>query len=113
MKISKKIVSIVLVVLTAVLLLGASLFGGIAIEKHLAIKRVNYDTYFKQGVVVQKIEDKYLIHLDTDRYTLIDCETTFADNTPIMICYEKNETKELADDRIVAISTDFSVPSLE
>ena len=107
MKLTKKTVSIIIAILTAILLIGSAFIGGIATEQALSHNRINHNTYCESGAIVQKIDDEYLLRLDNGKYSLIKCEETYADNTKVMVCFEMNETDTTADDRIIAISTDL------
>lgn len=107
MKFNKKVFSIILAVLTVILFIGGAFFGGMNTERYLDENSINYNTYCENGTIVQKIEDQYLLHLDNGKYSLVEATHTFADNTKVIVCYERNETDKTDDDRIIAISTDL------
>lgn len=107
MKLTKKTVSIILAVLTAILLIGSVFFGGVLTEQALSHNRINHSTYCESGAIVQKIDNEYLLRLDNGKYSLIECKEAYADNTKVIVCFEMNETDTTDDDRIIAISTDL------
>lgn len=66
---------------------------------------INFNTYCAEGEILQKIdENEYLISVDTGHYFTFISTEEFAENTAISVCFDRGETDEFTDDKIIAIS---------
>jgi hypothetical protein len=102
-KFSENKIAIICLVATLVTFVGIFLF--VYFTEKIEDNSINFNTYCAEGEILQKIdENEYLISVDTGHYFTFTSTEEFAENTAISVCFDKGETDEFTDDKIIAIS---------
>lgn len=87
------------------IILGIGFFASCIIISVLSQDRINFNTYCAEGEILQKIDDdEYLILVDNGNYFSFYSDEEYTKNTKIFVCFDRGETDEVTDDKIIAIS---------
>ena len=96
---------IAIICLVATLITFVGIFTFVFVMEKIEDNSINFNTYCAEGEILQKIdENEYLISVDTGNYFTFTSTEEFAENTAISVCFDKGETDEFTDDKIIAIS---------
>ena len=100
---NKNKIAIICIIATVLTFVGIFIF--VYFMEKIEDNSINFNTYCAEGEILQKIdENEYLISVDTGHYFTFTSTEEFAEKTAISVCFDRGETDEFTDDKIIAIS---------
>lgn len=91
--------------LLCVLLCAVGFIIGVSIEQAVS-KEINHNTYCANGTIVQELNGEYLLEMENGHYFSFSSDEEYANETPVIVCFDYGETDNVEDDIIIAVSVD-------